>query len=800
MPLSGSVLVELRRHPMFLTASLGQAVSLCRERTSMSLAAHPEVLPSLQALLGDDVQDMSSDVLDLLPVGVYLCDRDGRVVEYNKTAADLWGQAPRRDDPEVRYCGSYRMLSLAGEVIPHADCPMAEALETGKPRRDELIVIERYDGTRVTALVNIQPIKDAEGRVLGAVNVFRDHSAQHRERKRLDSRGRKFDAMLQAMPVAIYTTDAKGRITFFNEAAAELWGQRPALGAEARYCGSWKLFWPDGRPLAFDACPMALSLKTQTAIEGMEAVAERPDGKRVPFLAYPTPLFDGAGQLTGAVNVLMNLSERHAIHEQLRSSEARFRAIFDNAQVSVWEVDFSAVLDFLDTLRAEGVKDLDAHLDAHPDAVEQAIAQRRITGLNSYTLELFGAHSEADLLGSLESVRTTETQRLLRNELLCLWERRRRLQGDTVLRTLDGRRMDVVVTIAFAGERAERSIVTIHDVTERKTAELAAQRLAAIVESSHDAILSKNLDGIIMSWNGGAERLFGYTAEEALGRPVTMLIPADRQDEEDMILGNVRRGRRIEHYETVRQRKDGSLVNISLTVSPIRTADGTIVGASKIARDITDRVEAQQQQDLLLREMNHRVKNLLTLSSGLVSLSARYAATPGELATAVQDRLSALARAHEMILPPSPGTGPEHKRSTTLHALVRTIVMPYDTPAGGGASRFVVGGCDTEIAGRAVTGFALLLHEFATNAAKYGSLAREDGYVEIGCAEEGDDFVVVWKEIGGPAAASEPEVNGFGSVLSRATVKGQLRGSLEREWNPDGLTIRLRAPKERLLS
>ncbi|HMA13866.1 MAG: PAS domain S-box protein [Bacteroidota bacterium] len=766
----------------------------------MSLAAHPEVLPSLQALLGDNVQDLSDGFLDLLPVGVYLCDREGRVVEYNRTAAELWGQAPRRGDPEVRYCGSYRMRSLAGEIIAHGDCPMAEALERGESRRDEMIVIERYDGSRITALVNIEPIKDAEGRVLGAVNVFRDHSARDRERRRLDSEGRRLDTLLQAMPVAIYTTDAEGRIAFFNEAAAALWGRRPALGEEARYCGSWKLFWPDGRPLPFDDCPMALALKTQTAIEGMEAVAERPDGTRVPFLAYPTPLFDGAGRLTGAVNVLMNLTERHAIHEQLRSSEARYRAIFDNAQVSVWEVDFSDVLDFLDALRAEGVTDLGAHLDTHPDVVAQAIGLRRITGLNAYTLELFGARSEAALLRSLASVRTAETEALLRDELLCLWDGRRRLERDTVLRRLDGGRMDVVVTVAFAGERAERSVATIHDVTERKTAELAAQRLAAIVESSDDAILSKNLDGIIMSWNGGAERLFGYTAEEALGQPVTMLIPPERLHEETIILGNVRGGTRIQHYETVRQRKDGSLVNISLTVSPIKTADGTIVGASKIARDITDRVEAQKQQDLLLREMNHRVKNLLTLSSGLVSLSARYAATPGELATAVQERLSALARAHEMILPPSPEAGPEHRRSTTLHALIRTIVTPYDTPVGGGPSRIVTGGCDTEIAGRAVTGFALLLHEFATNAAKYGALSRENGRVDIDCAEDGDDFVIVWQETGGPAGPPEPEVNGFGSVLSRATVKGQLRGTLEREWNPDGLTIRLRAPKERLLS
>jgi PAS domain S-box-containing protein len=120
------------------------------------------------------------------------------------------------------------------------------------------------------------------------------------------------------------------------------------------------------------------------------------------------------------------------------------------------------------------------------------------------------------------------------------------------------------------------------------------QRLAAIVESSDDAILSKDLNGIIMSWNSGAQRLFGYTTEEVLGKSVTMLIPEDHRDEEPRILERIRRGERVEPYETIRQRKDGSLINISLTVSPIRDACGKVVGASKIARDITERKRSEQ--------------------------------------------------------------------------------------------------------------------------------------------------------------------------------------------------------------
>ncbi|HJR22603.1 MAG TPA: PAS domain S-box protein, partial [Dongiaceae bacterium] len=239
-----------------------------------------------------------------------------------------------------------------------------------------------------------------------------------------------FHQVVEALPAAVYVTDAEGRITYYNRAAVELWGYRPPLG-DSRWCGSWRLYWLDGTPMPHDECPMALAIKENRAITGMEAIAERPDGSRVRFMPLPKPLHDERGALIGAVNMLVDITDR----------------------------------------------------------------------------------------------RSTE-QRLERD----LW------------------------------------------------------RLAAIIESNEDAIISKSLDGIITSWNSGAERLFGYTAAEAIGQPVTMLIPPERIDEEPGILARIRRGERIEHYDTVRRRKDGSAIDISLTVSPIKDSGGTIIGASKIAR------------------------------------------------------------------------------------------------------------------------------------------------------------------------------------------------------------------------
>lgn len=449
------------------------------------------------------------------------------------------------------------------------------------------------------------------------------------------------EAILEALPEAIYTTDAEGLITFYNQAAIALWGVVPELGKSA-FCGSWRLFWPDGTPLPHSECPMALALSEKRAVRGMSVIAERPDGTRIPFLAFPTPICDADGNLLGAVNMLVDIADRIAADE-------------------------------------------------------------------------------------------------------------------------------------------------------------AAQRYAAIVESSDDAILAKDLMGTIVSWNAGASKLFGYTAEEAIGRPVAMLIPRDRENEEPDILSRIRRGERIDHYETIRRRKDGSLVEISISVSPIRNREGRILGASKIARDITERRRAEEQQHLLIQEMDHRVKNLFTLASSVVSLSARTAPSAADLALAVSCRLNALSRAHGLTVPRTSGATGRSEQATTLHALIRTMMDPYEDNERE-VARAQISGPDIAISGTAVTSFALLLHEFATNAAKYGALSTSDGYVKVCCTEGDGRFVLSWTEKDGPKVGQQPDSDGFGSVLARATVKRQLGGEISREWNPHGLVIRLSVSTDRLNS
>lgn len=249
--------------------------------------------------------------IDSLPVAVYTCDLDGLITDFNKQAADLWGREPRIGDHDERYCGSLRLFYRDGTPLPHVKTPMAECILNGTPVRGQQVVIERPDGSRIIVLVNIAPVIDDNGARVGAINCFQDITELEQAREAVQQQTQQLHDILDALPAAVYTTDAEGRLTFYNKASIAFSGHRPRLGDD-RWCVSWKLRTPEGEDLPFAECPMGQALREDVAIRGAEAVAIRPDGGAVPFLAYPTPLHDAAGQVRGAVNMLVDIRERKA--------------------------------------------------------------------------------------------------------------------------------------------------------------------------------------------------------------------------------------------------------------------------------------------------------------------------------------------------------------------------------------------------------------------------------------------------------------------------------------------------------
>jgi two-component system sensor histidine kinase VicK len=254
---------------------------------------------------------------------------------------------------------------------------------------------------------------------------------------------------------------------------------------------------------------------------------------------------------------------------------------------------------------------LAAIVDSSDDAIVSKTLDGVITSWNRAAERLFG-YSAAEAIGKKIFLIIPDDRRAEEEDVLARLRRGEKIDHfETVRQAKDGRAIPISLTL-FPIRDAAGTIIgaykVAHDITERQQSDQASARLAAIVDSSDDAIVSKTLDGVITSWNRAAERLFGYSAAEAIGQPIFLIIPDDRKAEEADVLARLRQGEKIDHFETVRQAKDGRRIPISLTVSPIRDARGTIVGASKVARDVTERVAAREALRRAQEKLEERVR------------------------------------------------------------------------------------------------------------------------------------------------------------------------------------------------
>jgi len=431
--------------------------------------------------------------------------------------------------------------------------------------------------------------------------------------------------ILEALPVAVYITDAEGRITFYNQAAAGLWGHRPKLGTDF-WCGSWRLYWPDGAPMAHHECPMATAIKEGRPIRDIEAVLERPDGARVPFRPYPRPLKDESGRVIGAINLLI-------------------------------------------------------------------------------------------------------------------------------------------------------------DATDLKQAEIESARLAAIVVSSDDAIVGKTLDGCVTSWNAGATRIFGYEPKEMIGQSIIKIIPPELRQEEDEILAKLKRGEHIAHYETVRLAKDGRRLNISLSVSPVLDKTGRIIGASKIARDVTEKKRVEAIQRVLIEELNHRVKNTLAMTQAIASQSLRHAKSASDFVESFTGRVQALAKAHSLLT------------DRKLEGAELTELVREQVTLGVADQRVICSGPMVILGAQPAIHLALVLHELATNARKYGGLSVPQGRLSVKWEVHSSGsrtLLLDWTESGGPQV-SAPLTAGFGTTLIERTLQTH-GGQATVRYGVTGVTCKLRLP------
>jgi PAS domain S-box-containing protein len=428
-------------------------------------------------------------LVNSLPAGVYTCDKEGAINFYNEVAASLWGYRPDTNTNKLKYCACYKVY-LNGIFVPADQTPMAIALQTGQSFRNLEVVMERPNGQSFIASVNIDPLYDESKNIVGAINVFQDISSIKQAELKLKESETRYRELIQTLQTPLYTTDAFGRIMLYNKAAADLWGREPKIG-EDLWCGSYKILKTDGSHLPLDSCPMAICLKEQRPVYNEEILVIRPDGSIRHVAPHPQPVYDSSGNLTGAVNMLVDITEMKIVEKALRESEENYRNL--------------------------------------ANSLEQKVKEKT-----------------KDLIISTEELKKSE-------------------------------------------ERYHKMVDEVEDY--------------AII------LLDKN--GVVQNWNKGAEKIKGYKEEEIVGKSFqAFYLPQDREDGLPLKLlkDASENGKAI--HEGWRRRKDGSIFWGNSVLTALHDNQDNIIGFSKVTRDLTELKLAEDKNKEYLSQLEFQNEEL----------------------------------------------------------------------------------------------------------------------------------------------------------------------------------------------
>ena len=628
-------------------------------------------------------------VLEAIPAAVYICAADGVIVRFNRRAEELWGRAPQTGETDERFCGSFRLQDLRGRPLPHPRTPMAIALRTGEPQHDKEVVIERPDGSRIVASVQVDTLKDRYGRVRGAMACFQDITERkrtdqalarrmeeqaalyritdslHRAQSLTDVYDSALDAILRALPCQ------RASILLFDEAGVMrfvAWrrlsdGYRRAVDGHSPWTADAK----DPKPICIDDVDRAdldEPLRTAIKTEGIGALA---------FI----PLVTG-GKLVG-----------------------KFMSYYDTSHVFT-----------------------DAELE-----LAVAIGRQLGFGVERIRAEQARSIAAAELRESeaRERARAAELRTIMEAVPAVIW-----IARDRDCRTISGN------TASYEALRLSR----------------ADNPSLSAPEDERPSNFEVLLDGRVLA-------------------------------PEELPVQRAARGEDVRNFEEEIRFDDGTSRYLFGNATPLRDAEGNPCGAVAAFVDITGRKKAEEQRDLLVAELSHRVKNTLATVISIAQQSFARNSNVDEARRSFDSRIRALAQTHDRL-------AEANWSGVSFAAMLRDELAPYFRDDG---SNVRASGPPVRFNAKGALTLGMALHELATNAAKHGALSGKCGSVDVAwhVDPQNGQLRIRWTETGGPPVRP-PARSGFGRLLLERVLASDLGGDVQLDFDEDGLKCAIAIP------
>jgi PAS domain S-box-containing protein len=631
----------------------------------------------------------------------------------------------------------------------------------------------RRDGGIVWANLNVSCVRKADGAVDYFVSVIEDITERKEAEEKLRKSERTIRELLGALPAAVYVTDAAGRITYYNQAAVELWGKTPELGKD-RWSDLARPYCADGNPAKLANCPTEIALRYGKSVRGLEAILERTDGTRIPVLPYPTPLRNAAGAIVGVVNMTVDISKRQKAERTLAERNLQLALAAKAALVGSYAYDVkTGMLQFSEGYAAiydlpEGANEMTGSQRralVHPEDLErldsvrrQAFEQRRgefsivyrnilpkhgVRWIESRSLIFYGSNGQPERLVGV-NIDVTERKRM--EQALTDRDRQLKLAGKAAL--VGSFAIDIDAAQGdFTSQRIQFSpgFAAIYDLPE-ETVEVTVGDLRSLV---HPDDLPQYLE---YRQQICAERRGEHHAEFRIVRP----------------------------FGTIRWIETRSFIEYDHAGHARR-----VVGVNI---DITERKRAEEARKILNAELDHRVKNALATVTAVISHTQQGSRSVADFAAALEGRIRSMATTHELL-------SSRHWQELSLIELIRRELAPY------AASK------NTEISGPTVLlkpeagqALAMVFHELATNAAKYGALSNNKGRVLIRWDRRLNghplsNLVLEWREVGGPWVVA-PGKTSYGTSTINDLIPYELGGTVDLVFAPEGVRCRLELPAD----